>query len=354
MFKARKKKSGWSYNTSAGFNVSVLFGTAGGGDFVLNGPGGGTARFHYMDLGASASVGAPGGLTRTTEDSYSVGDVLISETFRGGELSVNDFEGISLIQELSVGVALGGAGTILLLGVPPNQLTEEIVKEMGIVGTFSRVAELTPESILGPLGIAAKRALQGDGAFGQLVLSNAKAALLIAGFNSGIQASAGISASVGYVWSGAFEQSELYKLVSPKLEIPKQTLRLTWVGKDEAMVITLPGDVLFDFDKWYLKPEAQVALMQAVPHIRTKSPRRIDIVGHTDSIGEYQYNIRLSIQRASAVKQWLQSRKIVNAASILVEGKGPSRPIAPNKLANGQDNPVGRAKNRRVEIYLIR
>ncbi|HVL56601.1 MAG TPA: OmpA family protein, partial [Burkholderiaceae bacterium] len=69
-------------------------------------------------------------------------------------------------------------------------------------------------------------------------------------------------------------------------------------------------------------------------------------VGHTDSIGAPQYNQRLSVRRAEAVKAYLVSRGI-EANRIYTEGKGESQPIADNKTREG------RAKNRRVEIEVV-
>ncbi|URM95729.1 OmpA family protein [Actinomadura madurae] len=71
--------------------------------------------------------------------------------------------------------------------------------------------------------------------------------------------------------------------------------------------------------------------------------------GHSDSIGDPGYNLRLSEQRAEAVTAEL--RKAVAGAGLRIEAKGygETRPVAPNEQG-GKDDPAGRAKNRRVEV----
>lgn len=69
-------------------------------------------------------------------------------------------------------------------------------------------------------------------------------------------------------------------------------------------------------------------------------------VGHTDSMGTDQYNDKLSLRRAEAVKAYLLS-KGVEANRVYTEGKGEKQPVADNKTAEG------RAQNRRVEIEVV-
>lgn len=114
--------------------------------------------------------------------------------------------------------------------------------------------------------------------------------------------------------------------------------------------INLASDVLFDFDKADLKPEADPELQKAAEVIREKGKGLILITGHTDSKGSDAYNKKLSLARAEAVKQWFEKHGL--HYDYQTDGKGAADPIAPNTLEDGSDNPEGRAKNRRVEIVI--
>lgn len=114
--------------------------------------------------------------------------------------------------------------------------------------------------------------------------------------------------------------------------------------------INLSSDVLFDFDKAELKPEADADLQKAADIIRQKGQGVILITGHTDSKGSDAYNQRLSLARAQAVKNWFEAKGLQQ--NYQLEGLGATRPIAPNTHPDGSDNPEGRAQNRRVEIIV--
>lgn len=114
--------------------------------------------------------------------------------------------------------------------------------------------------------------------------------------------------------------------------------------------INLSSDVLFDFDKAELKPEADGELQKAADIIRQKGKGLILITGYTDSKGTDAYNKRLSLARAQAVKNWFEAQGLHQ--NYQTEGLGAANPVAPNTNDNGSDNPEGRAKNRRVEIIV--
>ena len=114
--------------------------------------------------------------------------------------------------------------------------------------------------------------------------------------------------------------------------------------------INLSSDVLFDFDKAELKPEADSELQTAADIIRQKGKGLIMISGYTDSKGTDAYNKRLSLARAQAVKNWFEAQGLHQ--NYQTEGLGAANPVAPNTNDDGSDNPEGRAKNRRVEIIV--
>ena len=115
--------------------------------------------------------------------------------------------------------------------------------------------------------------------------------------------------------------------------------------------IQLSADQLFEFDKATLKPEADAELSKLADQIRKSGNEKVQITGHTDSKGNDAYNEKLSLNRANAVKDWLKNNGVEN--DIIALGRGEKDPIAENTLANGQDNPEGRAKNRRVDVKYL-
>ncbi len=99
----------------------------------------------------------------------------------------------------------------------------------------------------------------------------------------------------------------------------------------------------FDFDKATIRPDARPVLDEAVRTLRDEPGIIVIAEGHTDSVGSEQYNQRLSLRRAEAVKDYLV-RNGIEASRIRVEGRGESDPVASNATAEG------RAQNRRVEL----
>lgn len=118
--------------------------------------------------------------------------------------------------------------------------------------------------------------------------------------------------------------------------------------------INLSADVLFEFDRATLNPEAETMLRKAADLILQSSGSSVRIEGHTDSRGEESYNDRLSVMRAAAVRNWLSGSGRVPDDSMTIKGWGEHRPVAPNVTADGKDDPDGRQKNRRVEIVVSR
>jgi outer membrane protein OmpA-like peptidoglycan-associated protein len=81
-----------------------------------------------------------------------------------------------------------------------------------------------------------------------------------------------------------------------------------------------------------------------------RSAGEIYVIGHTDSMGDDQYNQKLSEARAISVMRWLNETEDIPLALMKGRGMGSKKPITYNTMPDGSDNPEGRAKNRRVEI----
>ena len=111
-----------------------------------------------------------------------------------------------------------------------------------------------------------------------------------------------------------------------------------------SLLITLDSGVLFDVDKYDLRPEAQETLTQLAKLLTEAGITAFEIDGHTDSNADDAYNQTLSENRANAVKEYLKAQGVT--AEITTQGYGESRPVATNETAEG------RQQNRRVEIII--
>ncbi len=113
----------------------------------------------------------------------------------------------------------------------------------------------------------------------------------------------------------------------------------------------LTADVLFDFDRAELRPQAEGVLRDVARQIRERGARvGVRVEGHTDALGTDAYNDALSLRRAEAVRSWLLGPGGLPRGAIEAQGVGKRQPVAPNAKPDGSDDPVGRQQNRRVEI----
>lgn len=113
---------------------------------------------------------------------------------------------------------------------------------------------------------------------------------------------------------------------------------------ERGLVVTL-GDVLFETARAELKPGAQRNLDKLAAALIEHSSTTVAIEGHTDSVGESDFNVELSRMRATSVEQFLTNRG-VDRSRLTVRGLGEQFPVASN------DDNSGRQQNRRVEIII--
>ncbi len=110
--------------------------------------------------------------------------------------------------------------------------------------------------------------------------------------------------------------------------------------------LTLEG-VNFDFDKSFIRQEDVTNLDQDAATLKEWGDVKVEVAGHTDSIGTDNYNMGLSLRRANAVRDYLISKGIA-AENLTAKGYGESQPVADNQTA------AGRFKNRRVELVPLK
>lgn len=114
---------------------------------------------------------------------------------------------------------------------------------------------------------------------------------------------------------------------------------------EEGIAVSFDSGLLFDFDSAQLRAEAKENLEQLAEIMGEDDNTELLIVGHTDSVGEAQYNQNLSERRADSAADYIISQGI-GANRIDTEGRGESEPIADN------DTEAGRQENRRVEVAI--
>ena len=105
------------------------------------------------------------------------------------------------------------------------------------------------------------------------------------------------------------------------------------------------SDVLFDFNKYTLKPGAREKLAKVSGILLAYPGLMIKVEGHTDSIGSDEYNQKLSEQRANSVRDYITTQG-VPANTVSAVGLGKADPVASN------DTAAGRQQNRRVELVV--
>ncbi len=135
------------------------------------------------------------------------------------------------------------------------------------------------------------------------------------------------------------EKAELRERLRKQLNLILET-RETARG-----LIVNVSDVLFDFNKYTLKPGAREKLAKVAGILLAYPGLNIKVEGHTDSIGSDEYNQKLSESRANSVRDYLTAQN-VPGANVTAVGLGKNDPVASN------DTAAGRQQNRRVELVV--
>jgi outer membrane protein OmpA-like peptidoglycan-associated protein len=151
---------------------------------------------------------------------------------------------------------------------------------------------------------------------------------------------AGIGALGGYIWS-------------KNMEDKKRAMEAATVGTgtvvtqtaDNQLKLSIPNDISFATGRHDIQPRLMPILDQFAQGLNQQASMEVKIVGHTDNTGSDAINNPLSVNRAQSARDYLVGRG-VNANRISIDGRGSREPIADNS------SEAGRARNRRIEIYL--
>jgi OmpA-OmpF porin, OOP family len=134
--------------------------------------------------------------------------------------------------------------------------------------------------------------------------------------------------------------------VPPYLAVPIKPDDLTRQPLEKGKTIPLKN-IYFAFDKDELLPRSYVELHKLLSILRSNPTLQIEIVGHTDNLGDDAYNLDLSRRRAQAVVSFL-TKEGIGVKRLTARGEGEAKPVATN------DTDEGRAQNRRVELVVLK
>jgi outer membrane protein OmpA-like peptidoglycan-associated protein len=102
--------------------------------------------------------------------------------------------------------------------------------------------------------------------------------------------------------------------------------------------------IYFDTGKAEIKPESEASLQEIAKYLKMEPKKNFYVVGHTDNVGTFDANLKLSKDRADAVVKALVDKYGIPAAQLTAWGDGPTAPVASNATEEGK------AQNRRVEL----
>jgi outer membrane protein OmpA-like peptidoglycan-associated protein len=136
------------------------------------------------------------------------------------------------------------------------------------------------------------------------------------------------------------------ELATQQADTLRRQLENLQLRQTESGVVVTLGDVLFETGETQLRDDAMASLVEVVDLLQSEPDKKIRIEGHTDSTGDAETNLKISQQRADAVRDALVSLG-VDADRITAKGMGEDFPIATNETEDG------RRQNRRVDVILL-
>lgn len=149
------------------------------------------------------------------------------------------------------------------------------------------------------------------------------------------------------IWATASEYGTAVTVTIVEREAMKQDVVASaeaWTGDLKATGHAAVYGIYFDTGSAVVKPESEPALQEIAKLLGSDASLKIWVVGHTDSVGGLESNLKLSRERAEAVRAALVGKHGVADGRLVAQGVGPLSPVATNTTDEGK------AKNRRVEL----
>jgi outer membrane protein OmpA-like peptidoglycan-associated protein len=157
---------------------------------------------------------------------------------------------------------------------------------------------------------------------------------------TGAAIGAALGAGGGYLWSKHMQEQKAAM---------EQATKGTGVSvsrtADNQLKLDIPSDFSFDSGRYAIKPNMRPILDRFATTLNQNPVTTVRVIGHTDNTGSDAINGPLSVNRANATRDYLIAHGVA-MNRISIDGRGSREPIASNSAA------AGRAKNRRVEIFV--
>lgn len=160
------------------------------------------------------------------------------------------------------------------------------------------------------------------------------------GVATGAAIGAALGAGGGYLWSQHMQEQK----AAMEQATAGSGVQVTQTA-DNQLKLDIPSDISFDSGRYDIKPNLRPILDRFASTLNQNPVTTVKIIGHTDNTGSAAINEPLSVNRASATRDYLVNRGVA-INRIGIDGRGSREAIADNGSV------AGRAANRRVEIFV--
>lgn len=225
------------------------------------------------------------------------------------------------------------------------------INNLGAYFSVSEIKRTTDEVLVREAQVKADKIIAAPGGkwvkiSGQFVAKYEAEFILIGNFSDDFNTESVATRDDCFNYAYYYVDDILVKKIPPFLPVPVKPDDLSKQKLEPGKAILLKN-IYFEFDKDELMPRSFVELNKLLKIMRENPKLSIEIDGHTDSLGDDNYNLNLSRRRAESVVKFLTENKI-SQSRLSARGAGERQPIASNETDEG------RAQNRRVEFVVLK